>query len=260
MVQPQRCWRRARRPARRCCRRRRSSRRSCGPGVGHFSGGQPDQTGRRRTPTASCRSCSPGRTGRSGCTSRFPSSPRPRWPESRRRSGSVDALANARARRAGEPAARRRRSALAPVAVRAAGALHRRAGILGGGLHWQVGQPLRPHVPVLAVDTHTGPQTGGLTGTHAQTEGEPSNVAVRVAGDVLNVRADPPAIGAPAAGSQLSFGSSTHLPIPGRRSRRSPAASRTGMHLPVVGSQSLPVGHRTAAHEPAPRSTMSSCL
>jgi len=50
-------------------------------------------------------------------------------------------------------------------------------GSVGGGLHWQVGQPFASSTfPFGQAMAHTGPQTGGLTGTQAQTDGELSNL------------------------------------------------------------------------------------
>ena len=61
----------------------------------------------------------------------------------------------------------------------------------------------------------------------------------------------PPQSAPPAAGSQLSFGSSTHLPRPGQAIPAiPPQRAGPGAHLPVAGSQSLPVGQSTAAHRP----------
>ncbi len=70
--------------------------------------------------------------------------------------------------------------------------------------------------------SQTGGQTGGLTATQAQTDGELSNWV-------------------PCAHNTFS----THEP---------------GTHLPVVGSQSLPVAHSTAAHRFGPQSLTPSCL
>src|SRR3954468_7963414 len=109
--------------------------------------------------------------------------------------------------------------------------------------------------------SQTGPQTGGLPGTHAQTEGELSNLLLTAQATLWTHAQMPPQSAPPRVGSQLSFGSSTHLPIPGQPPPPMPPhRTEPGVHLPVVGSQSLPAGQVTAAQRFGPQLPLPSCL
>src|SRR4051812_12043008 len=61
----------------------------------------------------------------------------------------------------------------------------------------------------------TGPHTG-FSGTHAHTDGDESNFEPLVQRTVSMQLQMPPQSPPPLVGSQLSHGSSTHLPIPGQ--------------------------------------------
>jgi hypothetical protein len=122
------------------------------------------------------------------------------------------------------------------------------AGPAGGGLHAQVGQPLASRtLPYSQKILHTGGQTGP-TGTQAQTEGELSNLLSAVHATFCTHEQIPPQSAPPLAGSQLSLGSSTHLPNPGQGlPMMPPHEGPAARHFPP--SHRVPVGHSTAAHE-----------
>ena len=95
---------------------------------------------------------------------------------------------------------------------------------------------------------HTGPQTGGLTGTQAQTDGEPSNLLLVVQATFWTHEQSPPQSAPPFAGLQLSVGSSTHLPRPGQALPvMPPHEGPLGTHLPA--SQCVSDAQSTAAQE-----------
>src|SRR4051812_23407036 len=77
----------------------------------------------------------------------------------------------------------------------------------------------------------TGPQTG-FSGTHAQTDGDGSNFEPLVQSTVSTQVQRPPQSAPPFVGSQLSFGSSTHLPMPGQGFPAMPPQVRPGGGVP----------------------------
>jgi hypothetical protein len=130
---------------------------------------------------------------------------------------------------------------------------------------------VQPHAP-LAVSTQVGPAVvpsahiivgasgpgpghfsggqvgGGAFGTQVQTEGELSKVLVVVQRTFWTQLQMPAQSAPPAAGSQLSLGSSTQRPNPGHGFPVNPPhATFAPMHLPVAGSQAEPAGQSTAA-------------
>ena len=95
--------------------------------------------------------------------------------------------------------------------------------------------------------SQTGPQTGGLLGTQAQTAGELSNLLSVVQSTFCTHEQMPPQSAPPLAGSQLSLGSSTHLPDPGHGiPAMPPQETPFETHLPA--SQCVPEAHFTVAH------------
>src|SRR3954465_12134218 len=94
---------------------------------------------------------------------------------------------------------------------------------------------------------HTGPQTGGVAGTQAQTDGELSNLLFVVHTTFWMHEQMPPQSAPPLAGSQMSLGSSTHLPMPGQALPvMPPHDGPSATHLPA--SQWVPDAHFTVAH------------
>jgi len=90
-------------------------------------------------------------------------------------------------------------------------------------------------------------QAEGVIGTHAQTDGELSNLWVDVQRTVSTQEQMPPQSAPPWAGSQLSLGSSTHFPPPGHAlPAMPPHETAFDTHLPA--SQCVPAAHFTVAH------------
>jgi len=114
----------------------------------------------------------------------------------------------------------------------------------GGGLHEQVGQPFASSTfPYWQAMAHTGPQTGAFT--QAQTDGELSNLLFASHATFWTHEQTPPQSAPPRAGSQLSLGSSTHLPKPGQALPvMPPHEGPVGTHLPAL--HCVPGAHRTA--------------
>jgi len=93
--------------------------------------------------------------------------------------------------------------------------------------------------------SQTGPHTG-FDGTHAQTDGEPSNFASLVQAWLWTHLQMPPQSAPPAFGSQLSLGSSAHWPCPGHAMpAKPPHVTGSATHLPE--SQCVPAAHFTVA-------------
>src|SRR4051812_12148630 len=101
--------------------------------------------------------------------------------------------------------------------------------------------------------SHTGPQTG-FSGTHEQTAGDESNFEPLTQRTVSTHEQMPPQSAPPLAGSQLSVGSSTHLPIPGQALPVMPphvvaggggVTSGTHAHTDGDGSNFEPLTQRT---------------
>src|SRR5206468_10437566 len=83
-------------------------------------------------------------------------------------------------------------------------------------------------------------------GTHAQTEGELSNRLSAVQKTFCTQEQMPGQSAPPAVGSQVSLGSSTHLPNPGHALPANPPQdTASGAHLPA--SQCVPAAHFTVA-------------
>src|SRR3569832_2131795 len=110
--------------------------------------------------------------------------------------------------------------------------------------------------------SHTGPHMG-FDGTQAQTAGELSNCASFAHAWFCTQVQTPPQSAPPFCGSQLSRGSSVHVPWPGQPAPvRPPHGTGVvfGTHWPVVGSHALPAGQVTAAQRLGTQSSMLSFL
>jgi hypothetical protein len=119
----------------------------------------------------------------------------------------------------------------------------------------QVGPAVVPSAHIIVAASGAGPGHfsggqvgGGAFGTHVQTEGELSNVLFAVHRTFWTQLQMPAQSAPPAAGSQLSLGSSTQRPNPGHGFPANPPQATFALtHFPVAGSQLEPVGHSTAA-------------
>ena len=116
----------------------------------------------------------------------------------------------------------------------------------------QVGPAVVPsaHRVVTLSGAGVGHFSGGqglVTGTQAHTEGELSNLLLAVQSTFSTHEQTPPQSAPPLAGSQLSLGSSTHLPEPGHGiPAMPPQETPFETHLPA--SQCVPDAHFTVAH------------
>jgi hypothetical protein len=95
-------------------------------------------------------------------------------------------------------------------------------------------------------DAHFTFAHGSVDGTQAQTDGELSNWLPCTQATFCTHEQIPGQSAPPAAGSQLSFGSSTHLPPPGQGAPMNPPhETPSETHLPE--SQWVPDAHITVA-------------
>jgi len=116
----------------------------------------------------------------------------------------------------------------------------------------QTGPAMLPSAQIIetvagaGVGHFSGGQIAEETGTQAHTDGELSKVLPWTHSTFSTHEQSPEQSAPPAAGSQLSFGLSTHLPRPGHGVPANPPhETPSEMHLPP--SQCVPAAHFTAA-------------